>query len=479
MDYIFIYIDDIFLLPVLYKTITRGNKDITHFWVTWVQDDIIYKIDADVGGNIKDPMCRKIDKLKRKNAISADEQAKLTAQRDWISQLDKGYKPDDNDKYGMNMYNNVMEQKEDQGRKNTGVTCFKTQSKETKKTNKSVIKVVTPMKGGNFKKIIEKIEKNVTKSISGKTIKQITKEDIDEIRDTKNFKSKVKELFEKKYKKSLVEPKLDGWRCICRFQPIEKSEYEVVLTTQNNKQYPWIKDIKKDLLKLVMDCKNKGIIDDIENTLFDGELYNHDIENRYNQLSSICNIGRKEPHENEDIVQYHIFDIIKPGEKIKQNKRTEMLNSIFKFNKSSKLVHVPSFILNTFEDLNKYLNKFISDGYEGVMVRSPELCYVHSRTDNMFKYKTVEDEEFPIVDATKEKGTNDGCIIWKCKTKSGKTFECPHNGTVIYRRELYNEFKKNPKKFIGKPLTVEYQEYTNDGIPRFPKGKHLRWDVEN
>ena len=64
-------------------------------------------------------------------------------------------------------------------------------------------------------------------------------------------------------------------------------------------------------------------------------------------------------------------------------------------------------------------------------------------------------------------------IVWKCKTKNGKEFNVRPKGTNEERAKFYKE----AKKYIGKKLTVEYQELTDDGIPRFPVGKNFRNDI--
>jgi DNA ligase-1 len=39
---------------------------------------------------------------------------------------------------------------------------------------------------------------------------------------------------------------------------------------------------------------------------------------------------------------------------------------------------------------------------------------------------------------------------------------------------MRTDFYKNAAKYIGKKLTVKYQELTKDGIPRFPVGIAIR-----
>ena len=64
--------------------------------------------------------------------------------------------------------------------------------------------------------------------------------------------------------------------------------------------------------------------------------------------------------------------------------------------------------------------------------------------------------------------------IW-CETPDKEhTFEVVPLGTIDSRKKLWNEWNLTPTKFIGKPLTVQYQELTPKGIPRFPKGISIR-----
>ena len=55
-------------------------------------------------------------------------------------------------------------------------------------------------------------------------------------------------------------------------------------------------------------------------------------------------------------------------------------------------------------------------------------------------------------------------------TKAGKEFSCRPRGTHESRAELF----KHGKEYVGKMLTVRFQELTADGIPRFPVGIAIR-----
>ena len=86
------------------------------------------------------------------------------------------------------------------------------------------------------------------------------------------------------------------------------------------------------------------------------------------------------------------------------------------------------------------------------------------------KYKEFMEEEFKIIGFHEGTGDEKGIVIWECETPDKKQFSVRPKGTREIRKELYD----NGDKYIGKLLTVIFQEYTNDGIPRFPVGKSIR-----
>ena len=88
----------------------------------------------------------------------------------------------------------------------------------------------------------------------------------------------------------------------------------------------------------------------------------------------------------------------------------------------------------------------------------------------LLKMKEFQDEEFEIVGFYEGEGGDKGLIIWRCKTEDGKLFGCRPHGTHEERAELF----KHGKEYVGKMLTVRFQELTADGIPRFPVGIAVR-----
>jgi DNA ligase-1 len=127
------------------------------------------------------------------------------------------------------------------------------------------------------------------------------------------------------------------------------------------------------------------------------------------------------------------------------------------------------------DQLENIHDLFVDEGYEGLMLRNLDMPYEFSRSWNLVKYKVMKDDEFKIVDAEKAlKGKQRGAIIWICETPQGDRFNVVPNGTIDSRKKLWTEWLTDPTDFIGKELTVQYQELTPKGIPRFPKGIAIR-----
>lgn len=264
----------------------------------------------------------------------------------------------------------------------------------------------------------------------------------------------------------LIQRKYDGLRCIASLDPTTKN---IILMTRNNKPYSHLDSIRADCAKIFQ------TVADSTKFYLDGELYTQDIP-----FETISGIARKKTVTSEDLkkmeyLQFHIYDCVDLENISASNtERMELLKSLFKNAKfPTKLRLSPTYVAKNADDLAKYHTSFISEGYEGTMIRDPEGHYqINKRSNYLQKLKDFLEEEFIITGCHEETGENKGCVVWECKTKEGKTFSCNQNGTREYRRDLYT----NSEKYIGKPLTIVFQEYTTDGIPRFPKGKAVRED---
>lgn len=255
----------------------------------------------------------------------------------------------------------------------------------------------------------------------------------------------------------VIQPKLDGVRAY-----YEKG----VFKSRNHKEYYNMEHLTETLKKIE------------ENVIFDGELYNHNMTfqelMKYVKLKEIEDDIENKIPEIQKYVEYHIFDCYFPNNpKMPFSERYDFLKGLQSSFKKTKIRIVKVLPMSTIDELEGIHDEIASDGYEGVMLRSLEAPYQFKRSKYLQKYKVFVDEEFEVIGYDKEVQDSINLVVWKCKTKDGKEFNCRPKGTHEERENYY----KNAKKYIGKYLTVVFQEYTDDGLPRFPVGKGFRDDI--
>ena len=122
-------------------------------------------------------------------------------------------------------------------------------------------------------------------------------------------------------------------------------------------------------------------------------------------------------------------------------------------------------------DFRRLIAEFVEAGYEGIMLRNAAGVYcANYRSNDLQKYKEFLEEEYKIIDFTQGEGRDSGAVIWMCETDDGKEFTVRPRGSMEQRRAWFRE----GESYIGKNLTVIFQELTEEGKPRFPVGKSVR-----
>jgi len=248
-----------------------------------------------------------------------------------------------------------------------------------------------------------------------------------------------------------VQPKLDGVRCVVVGNK---------LYSRNGNRFPVLPHIENEL-KLY----NKN------NLILDGELFTDDIN--FEKIVGLVKKYKKseEDEKNSLKIYLNVFDYI--DSKLPFNKRLINLNQFFEKNKNMKYIkQVKTEECPQEKNIEEFLEKYTKEKYEGLIIRNKSGLYEeNTRSIHLQKLKKFIDEEFEIIDyTTPDQGKEVGCVIWICKTKEGKQFSVRPSGNYQERKKLYRE----AKKYIGKMLTVRYQELTNGHVPRFPVGVTIR-----
>ena len=133
--------------------------------------------------------------------------------------------------------------------------------------------------------------------------------------------------------------------------------------------------------------------------------------------------------------------------------------------------YVKTTLVKSKKDLPLMHQKHVEEGHEGTMIRDRFSVYeVGQRSNYLLKHKDFQTEEYEITGAKTGHGRDADAVVWVCKTQDGQQFNVRPEGTIIQREEDY----KNHEKYIGKMLTVRFQNLTAIGVPRFPVGVVIR-----
>lgn len=252
-----------------------------------------------------------------------------------------------------------------------------------------------------------------------------------------------------------VQPKLNGMRCIA-------TKYG--LFTRNGKDIISCPHIINEL---------KSLFEYYPDMILDGELYNHELKDNFEELMSI--LKKKENITPSDIgrsyknVKYYVYDF--PSIEGGYFKRfTDGLNKMDKLVPQVKVIRTQTQSVDSQEELDK-LYECLGSEYEGMMIRCNNTPYENKRSWSLIKRKDFFDEEYELVDIQEGQGNWSGkakkAILINSET--GETFGAGITGTMEFCEELL----KNKDKYIGKPTTVNYQAKSTTGIPLFGRCKEF------
>ena len=161
---------------------------------------------------------------------------------------------------------------------------------------------------------------------------------------------------------------------------------------------------------------------------------------------------------NPESLEFHVFDYF-------DTRRPNLT-----FEERMKHITVDTFLVKEKKEVQGYHDMFVQQGHEGIMIRDAASTYeIGKRSNYLLKYKAFQTEEYPIVDVKEGSGREKGTAIWICKTGE-QHFSVKPEGTLEKRREYLDE----KEKYVGKHLTVRFQNLTALGVPRFPVGVAVR-----
>jgi len=268
-----------------------------------------------------------------------------------------------------------------------------------------------------------------------------------------------------------VSRKIDGARCIA------------IVDTNGNPTFYSRTGKEFDTLGIVSDGI-KAL--NITNVVLDGELCLVD-EDGNEDFQGIMKQLKKKDHTIPN-PSFKIFDMIthdefyrKNGEKNRPYSiRLANLTEIMTKNECSCLTFLEKELIHNDEHFQEWVKEAADYGWEGVMLRADE-PYKGKRSKDLLKVKKFFDDEYEVVDTEMgpfryvKDGAENEEIMLSCVTIKHKGYDVRvGSGFSIEQRQ---EFYKNPKKILGKIITVQYfseSQNQDGGISlRFPTFKIL------
>lgn len=199
---------------------------------------------------------------------------------------------------------------------------------------------------------------------------------------------------------------------------------------------------------------------------FDGEVYIHG-----KHLQEISGIARLETwHQKCEELEYWVYDLAIPS--VVFEDRLEILKDLKKiFKDSNKVKIMDHYETNSWIQIQKLHDQWVSEGFEGLVARKADKEYQFGKRNSaMIKVKLYQDDEFEIIDY--KEGLRDEDFVFVCQTKLGKVFEAKPMGD----RALKTFYLTNIDDIIGKMGTVKFFEYSKDGIPLQTVFQSVRYD---
>jgi DNA ligase-1 len=280
---------------------------------------------------------------------------------------------------------------------------------------------------------------NVSATITNKVFPKLTSE----------FKVQLANKYDpdKAYKNTLwaASRKMDGLRCVLK---------NGKLYSRNGKEVIGFDHIVGELNSLG------------EYELIDGELYSPEIG--FQEIQGYVMRKKNVVEEDKKKIFYNIFAMIN-----KTTTTPEMVLAIEKLRAKNHRTYLRfveyTIIDNDFEKIKALDKLWVSEGYEGVMLRSMDVVYDWKRSDALLKFKSFKEEDLKIVDAIEGAGKYKGMLgAFLCRGKvEGHRIETECGSG--YNDKQRAEFWKNRQKMIGTLIEVKYQGLSDDKTSlRFP-----------
>ncbi len=244
-----------------------------------------------------------------------------------------------------------------------------------------------------------------------------------------------------------VQPKLDGVRCLMIVD--FTTPKPVTFLSRSGKPYTTLDHISTTVMKSNGKVPIKFVLD--------GEIYSDELT--FQEITQAV----KKQYPNSLKLKFRAYDIVndKPcSERMWDTK--ELVEKI----KSDSIQFVDTVNLQNKEEVMNWHNDWVSQGYEGAMIRHYTGTYGQGqRSSDLLKVKEFDETELKFM--YWEYGQRKEDLIAVCMSDKGEV-RAKMVGTKIEKEEL----EKRPQH-TGL-LTIKHFGLTDEGLLRFPIGKSFR-----
>ena len=214
--------------------------------------------------------------------------------------------------------------------------------------------------------------------------------------------------------------------------------------------------------------------------ILDGEAYKHGMT-----LQALNSVARTQVTAVDyEILQFYWYDIAVLNKPFKE--RLQIMNTIKSALKLDfdpereftdeelRIQFVPHEIISGWDNIEKLHNKYVEEGWEGLVIRDPNKNYKpNGRSNDMIKVKMYRDDTFKVIGYELGlRGSED--MVFIMEMNDGRTFKAKPFGDRTQKEEYVNNFEKNYKGHIGE---CKFFYYSEDGIPLQPSFKAFRDDL--
>ena len=255
-----------------------------------------------------------------------------------------------------------------------------------------------------------------------------------------------------------MQPKLDGVRCIIQTD----DQGKVIAYSRTGKPWLNINHILKDL---------KLFFDQQPDVILDGELYNHDLRDDFEQIISLVRTQKPSPYvrsKSKKLVQFHCYDYANGSDSYKTRMNNLAVASFYSY----CVKYVPTSVVYHYNHAQLKHQAFLERGYEGSILRLNK-PYEQKRSYSLQKFKDFHDAEATIIGYVKGKGKRTGTLgKFIMKDDEGIEFGCPPGKGFNYKD--LTKILNNIDDYIGQRATFTYFERTKANSYRHPMFKTLR-----